>query len=159
MFEAISAALSAWRTVLHISEWTGLSVGALAVLAGLVYLDPRLLKPAITAAIAIAGFYGGVVYGDRTGRADVEAQWADARQAAIAAAAERDAMTEQQLAVTYTPQLATLESQARDNKERADAYERQILTLLADGSKGGPACELGAAADRVRDKVRDLHPR
>jgi hypothetical protein len=41
--------------------------------------------------------YAGLLYGDHVGRADVEAQWADARKAAIAAEQERDAMVEQQL--------------------------------------------------------------
>lgn len=158
MLEAAGYALSAWRTVAHISEWTGLSIGALAVLAGLVYLDPRLLKPALIAAAVLAIAYAGVLYGDHTGRADVEAQWADARKAAIAAADERDTMTEQTLTATYAPQLATLEEQARANKERADAYERQILRLLAK-DPAGPACELGAAADRVRGKVRNVPAR
>jgi hypothetical protein len=158
MLEGIGIALSAWRTVAHISEWTGLSIGVLAAIGGIVYLDPRLLKPAIILAGVIAVAYVSMLYGDKTGRADVEAQWADARKAAIAAAEERDAMTEQTLTSTYTPQLAALEKAAGDNKEKADAYERQILTLLAKNPAGN-SCELGAAADRVRDKVRDIHAR
>ena len=156
MLDAIGVAFSAWRTVAHISEWTGLSIGALAVLAGLVYLDPRLLKPALIAAGVLTIGYAGILYGDAKGRADVEAHWADARKAAIAAAEERDAMAEQSLTEKFTPQLSALERESRDNKERADAYEHQILSAK-DPAAG--RCELGAAAERVRDPVRDAQPR
>jgi hypothetical protein len=153
MFDGISAALSAWREVLHVSEWTGLSVGALAGLAFAVYLDPALLRIAIKAAIVIAIGYAGVLYGNHVGRADVEAQWADARKAAIAATADRDQMTELELERTYQPQLIALQKESDANKETADAYEKQILGLLAKPPKGAPAvsvCELGTVADRVR---------
>lgn len=143
-------AFAAWRTVLHVSEWTGLSVGALAVIGLLVYLDPRLLKPAIAAAILVAVALGGVLYGDRTGRADVTAQWNDAKAAAEAAQAKRDADIGRELEQKYQPQLAELQQQADERKTRADAYERQILKLLSNNPAARSACELGAAARRLR---------
>jgi hypothetical protein len=149
MFEVLQAIAGAWRSIAHISEWTGLSIGALAAIAAVVYLDPRVLRPALVVAIVILLVYFGVLYGGHVGRADVEAQWADARKAAIAAASERDAMTERTLEQKYAPRLAALEKQAADNKARADGYESRIIGLLAKGTSSRGACALGAAADRV----------
>lgn len=132
---------AAWRSILHISEWTGLSLGALAAIGIVVYLDPRLLKPAIIGAIALALVYGGTLYGDATGRADVKAQWADARKAEIAAAQERDAMTEQQLEAKYAPQLAELQKQINADSKGPD---NAVANAVSDG------CKLGARANRVR---------
>jgi hypothetical protein len=146
MFEGLQDLAAAWRTILHISEWSGLSVGALAAGAGLVYLRPALLKPVIFGAVGVGLLYLGVIHGDRVGRADVNAQWADARKAAIKADQERDAMIEQKLEAKYQPQLADLQKQADARKARAEANERKIASV----SRGQPGrCLLGAAADRV----------
>lgn len=150
MFEGILTAAAIWREILHISEWTGLGIGVIVALAALVYLDPRLLKPTLIAAGIVAIAYAGVMYGDHVGRADVEAQWADARAAAIKAQEARDRLAARQLEQTYAPQLAELEKQAKDNKDQADAYERKIMALLARTPAG--ACELGDAAERLRHK-------
>ena len=53
MFESVSGFFSAWRAVFHISAWTGLSLGALAAIAAVVWYDPRLLKPAIGVAVLV----------------------------------------------------------------------------------------------------------
>jgi hypothetical protein len=155
MFEAVEQLAAGWRTIAHVSEWTGLSIGALAAIGALVFYDPRLLKPAIGAAVLVGIGYAGVLYGDHAGRADVEAQWADARKAAIAAGIERDQMAEQQLQAKFGPKLDELQRQAADNKRKADDYERKLLTAkVADASKPGAVCELGDAADRVRGDPR-----
>lgn len=150
MYEWIVTFGAAWRTILHISEWSGLSIGALAAGAALVYLRPALLKPVVIVGVAVALLWVGLIHGDATGRADVEAQWADARKAAITADAERDAMTEQKLELTYKPKLADLQKQADERKQKAEADERRIATLSKGSARS--ACELGAAANRVSGK-------
>lgn len=142
---------AAWRTVVHISEWSGLSIGALAVIAVLVWLDPRILKPAIFAAVGVMLFFGGTFYGDATGRADVHKQWDAARAAAEKARADRDAGVARDLEQKYRPMLDDLTKQAADSKDKADAYERQLAGVQAK-APGGSSCELGAVADRLRKR-------
>lgn len=153
MFEALETAASAWRTIVHVSEWSGLSIGLLAAGAALVAFVPIARKPVIKGAVLVIVGYVGLIYGDRVGSADVQAQWADARKAAIAAEKEREAMIEHKLEQTYGPKLADLQKQSAERKARSDRYERQIITLRAKQAAGtAPArsCELGAAADRVQ---------
>lgn len=156
MFEGIREGLSAWREIVHVSEWTGLSLGALAGLGALIYFVPLARKLAIAAAITVLVGWACLIHGDATGRADVEAQWADARKAAIAAEADRDAMAELKLEAKYQPQLIDLQKQSDARKARSDSYERQIMALLAKSPAGkGPSpnsCLLGVAADRLRRK-------
>ena len=161
MFEGLQAIAGAWRSIAHISEWTGLSIGALATIAAVVYLDPRILRPALVVAIVALLVYFGVLYGDHVGRADVHRQWDDARAAAEKAQHERDDKVAQDLEAKYGPQLAELEKQKSANaalakqaaasKARADGYESRIVGLLANGGAASSgACALGAAADRLR---------
>jgi len=151
MFEGLADIAAAWRTILHVSEWSGLSIGALAAGAGLIYLVPASRKLVILGAVGGVLLWLGLIHGDRTGRADVEAQWADARKAAIAAEHDRDELVELQLQAKYQPTLARLTSLADERKRRSDDYEKRIIGLLAKAPAGKPrnACELGAAADRV----------
>ena len=152
MFEWLVTLGAAWRTVLHVSEWSGLSIGALAAGAALIYLVPASRKLVILAAIGVVIGWVCLLHGDRVGRADVEAQWADARRAAIAATADRDQLAELTLEAKYQPQLIDLQKQADARKAKADAYERQIITLLAKNQGARNVCELGLAADRMRHK-------
>jgi hypothetical protein len=160
MYEGLQDIASAWRTIVHVSEWSGLSIGALAAGAGLVYLRPALLKPVIAAGVVVGLCWICVIHGDRVGRADVEAQWADARKAAIETEAERKIMIEQQVDLRYQPMLAELKQQSDERKARADANERK-LAVLSKGAPARNACELGAAADRVpgRRQARQLPAR
>lgn len=151
MFEGISTAVAAWREILHISEWTGLSLGALAGLGALFYFVPLARKLAVAAAITVVVGWGGLIHGEATGRADLQKQWDQAKATAEKAQAERDAGVDEQLKSKYGPQLLALQKQASDNKERADAYESKMVGLLAK-SPAGPGCQLGAAADRVRGR-------
>jgi hypothetical protein len=163
MFEGASAILATWRGILHVSEWTGLSAGAIAALAALVYLRPALLKPAIVAAAAVALTYGGVLYGHRAGRAEVKAEWDAARAAAGAAATKRDSDIRAELEKAYGPQLEALRRLSAANAERADTaaaeaqgyktraegYEQKLLGHFSKRAPPAGACELGAAAERV----------
>lgn len=149
MFELVSNAFGAWREILHVSEWTGLSVGALAGLGALFYFVPLARKLAIAAAVTVLVGWGGMIHGDAVGRADLQKQWDAAKAAATAAQNARDAEVEKELEQKYQPKLADLQKQSDERKARSDTYERQIINLLA---KTPPAagCLLGAAASRVR---------
>jgi hypothetical protein len=131
--------------LLHILAWSGLSLGALAGLALLVYLNPAMLKWAIGFAALVILAYVCVMHGNAvgnaSGRAAVQAQWDAARKAEIAAALERDAMTEQQLEAKYAPQLAELQSQINAESKGPD---NAVANAVSDG------CKLGARASRVR---------
>ena len=150
MFEWIESAGAAWRTIVHISEWSGLSIGALAAGAALLYFFPQARKLVIAGAVLVLVGFVCVIHGDRVGRADVEAQWADARKAAIAAEQERKIMIEQQLERQYKPQLAGLQQQSNERKAKADANEKKLAIRSKGHARG--TCELGAAADRVPGK-------
>lgn len=157
MFEGLADIAAAWRTIAHISEWTGLSVGMLAGGVALFIYVPVARRLVIRGGVLVLVGWVCLIHGDRVGRADVEAQWADARQAAIAAEQERDQMVEQQLEGKYAPQLEALKKRAADNKVRADGYERNIIAMLAKPGDAPHACELGDAADRVRGgQARDV---
>lgn len=148
MFEALQTAAAGWRTFVHVSEWSGLSIGALVAGAALVWFVPPARKLVVLGSILVLVGWLCLVHGDRVGRADVHAQWHDARKAAIAAEKERDAMAEQKLDQKYRPQLADLQKQSDARKARADNYERKMVALLAK-NPAAPRCELGGAAERV----------
>lgn len=145
MFEA----LAAWREVGHLAEYTGLSIGALIGLGFLFFYVPGVRLFVAAAAIAVVAGGLGLVHGEsvghRDGTAEIEAQWADARKAAIQANAERDVMVEENLEQKYQPKLAELQQQAAADKARADDYEQK----LGKGTKTVATCELGDAAGGV----------
>ena len=85
MFEVLGDIASGWRTILHISEWSGLSIGTLAIGVFLFIYVPLARKAVILVAIGALISLVSVIHGDRVGSADVHAEWAEARKAAIAA--------------------------------------------------------------------------
>lgn len=122
MIEGLQAIGAAWSSILHIAEWSGLSLGALAAIAVVVYLEPRLLKPAIIAVIAIALVYGGTIYGDVTGRADE-----DAKLKIISA--EADARAAQAASEDEASRVSAIEQKA---KEQHDQDLAEIARLSAN---------------------------
>src|SRR5262249_27315098 len=94
MFEALQAAGAAWRTITHISEWTGLSLGALAACGAVLYFEPAARQVAIGGAVAVGIGWTCLVHGHAVGVADRDAQLkilsdqGDARAAASAKADE-----------------------------------------------------------------------
>ena len=114
MFEALGAIGAAWRTVLHVSEWSGLSLGVLAGLGLLVYLDPAARRLALIAGLAVAVGFSCILYGDSTGRADVQAQWdaEKAKTAELASTAERTA------AADDTARAGAIEAKAKEQHEK-----------------------------------------
>jgi hypothetical protein len=156
MFEVLAGIASAWREILHVSEWTGLSVGALVVLALLFVYAPPVRSFVAFAAIAVVAAYIGCVFGESRGladgRAEVQVKWDAARRKAAAAAVARDASIENSLEAKYAPERERLQAQLKDSKERADTNETRLKDLERHGAgRAAPraACELGAAADRV----------
>jgi len=83
MYDGLRNILAAWREILHISAWTGLSLGALAGLAALFYFVPLARKLAVAGAITVLVGWFGLIHGDAVGRADVQMQWNDAKAAAL----------------------------------------------------------------------------
>src|SRR5580704_8003828 len=97
MFEGLQDLAAAWRTVAHISEWTGLSIGALAAGAALFYFVPLARKAVVIGGVVVVVGFLGTIHGDRVGRADLQAQWDDARAKAVEAEKKRDADIERTL--------------------------------------------------------------
>lgn len=152
MFEQIDILLAGWRTLLHLSEWSGLSIGVLAAIAVVIWLRPALLKPALLAAGLVAFGFSCVIYGDHAGRTDKQREWDAARVAAEAAAVRRDGEVAVTLEQTYLPRLKTLQAEADARKAQGDQYEAKILALIAAGQPKGAApaaCLLGAVAGRL----------
>lgn len=160
MFEGIRGALAAWREVLHISEWSGLSIGALAGLGALFYFVPLARKLAVVIAINVLIAWACLIHGDQVGRADLQKQWDEARVEAAKEQADRDSKVALELDQKYRPKLAELQKQSDDRKKQVDDYESKILSLWTAGASGPaktakPAadhCLLGAAALRLRQR-------
>lgn len=144
MFEIFAA----WRELLHVSEWTGLSVGALGLLAAGAYFLPEMRALAIRAAIVTAAAYGGLLYGNHTGRADVKAQWDAATIKAAAAKDAADADAQNALDAKYLPVIAALQKQAADLQRQADGDDSKTVGIVAG------ACQLGSAPLRLRGKPK-----
>lgn len=139
---------SAWREVLHISEWTGLSLGALVVLAALVYFVHIPFLTAVRIAVLIVTAYFCLLLGDAVGTRDKQRQWDIARASAAKAQEERDARVQKDLDAKYHPQLEELQKQSAANQEKADALQK--LFDAGKGRKAGSSCQLGRYALRLR---------
>lgn len=148
MFEGIGLALQAWREVLHVSEWTGLSVGVLAGLGALAWFFPPARTLAISAGIAVAVGYGGLIWGNHTGRDDVLREWDAANARAAAAAASDDTDAQKALDAKYLPIIAALQKQADDRNAQANVNDGKIVGAMAG------ACQLGSAPLRLRGKPK-----
>lgn len=149
MFEALGMIAGAWREVLHVSEWTGLTVGALAGLGALAWFYPPLRTLAISVAVNAVCVYAGVIYGNHIGRADVKAQWDAAIVKAEKAEAERTAKIAADTEAKYTP---VIDEMTRKQKER-DAYVRKLEKDLSV-AKSGSACFIGAPHLQLRNRQR-----
>ena len=101
MFEAAAG-------VLHVVEWSGLSIGALVALGALAWFVAPLRGFAIVGALIVGAGWAGTLHGDKVGRADVQAQWNAAKVAAAQADKENAAK-------------AAADATTRENKILADA--------------------------------------
>ncbi|NEU94829.1 hypothetical protein [Bradyrhizobium uaiense] len=124
MFSALEAIGAAWRTVAHISAWSGLSLGALAACGALFYFDPLARRVAIAGAGVVLVGWVCLIHGHSVGAADERARLqtlsdhADAR-AATAASADEKAL------------VSAIESKAKDQH---DADLAEIARLKAAGA-------------------------
>jgi hypothetical protein len=133
MFDGIKAVAAAWREVLHISEWSGLSAGALVGLGFLVYLVPLARQFAGVAALFIVTGWGALIYGDHIGRADLQAQWnaEKAQREKMATDADRKAAADE------TARASAIEAKAGDQHAKDLAEIEQL--------RAAPACVFGDA--------------
>jgi hypothetical protein len=90
MFDWVTDVTEAWRQVLRVSEFTGISAGMLALLAFVVYSFPLLRSFAIRSAVVIVVAYVAIVCGDYLGALDKQAQWDAANVKRAAEEKERD---------------------------------------------------------------------
>jgi len=139
MFEAFTI----WREILHVSEWTGLSVGTLAGLALLAWYVPGARTLAACAAVAIVCIYGGELHGNAVGRAEVKAEWDAAEAKAEAERKARDAQIAADLEAKYAPQIAA-----------GKADDAQALSGLIAAIGSGPACPLGPEPLKLRQRSK-----
>lgn len=144
----LETVFSAWREVLHVSEWTGLSAGMLLGLGALAWFYPPIRTLAITLAVNVACVYGGLLYGNHVGRADAMAQWDAANARAEKDREARDAKIAAELEAKYGPEMAAMVKKSTDLETLVTSYERQILA-----QKSG-SCQLGDGAIRLRNGAR-----
>ncbi len=153
MSSGIVEFFSAWREIVHISEWTGLSLGALACVAALLYFEHIPLGTAVRAVVLVIAVFVSLCVGETFGAKDKQRQWDSARTSAEKAQSARDKDIELALDQKYKPQLEQLTKQAQANKDLADGYEKKMVGLLAKGptaaSPAGGACQLGSLAGRL----------
>jgi len=135
------------RELARLSEWTGLSAGMIAGCAALAWFIPTLRTLAIATAITVAAAYGGTLYGNYVGRADVTREWDKANAAAAAIAKAHDQAIAASIHAQYMPQLAALQKQSDQYQQQVKEYER---TILGQKSKAAASCLLGASALRLR---------
>jgi hypothetical protein len=108
-------------------------------------------KPCLAVLAGVALLFAGSLYGVHVERARGEARIERMRQAAIAAAGERDAEVKADLEKTYAPQLATLRQQTSELQQKVKDYEKPIPAAKpATAAKPRLSCKLGDAAGLLR---------
>lgn len=121
---------SVWHSVVFVSEWTGLSVGALAGLAALFYFVPLARKLAIQGAILVVVAWACLMHGHLVGVSDEAAKLQilstldDNRDATEAAADDK-------------ARAADIESKASKQHEQ-DLAEIERLKTAGDGCAFDP---------------------
>lgn len=134
MLQGFGVAAGFWDQVLTVSAWSGLSLGMLAGLAALVWLDPKLLKLAIAGAAIVAAGYIGELHGDavglRDGKAEVQAKW-DAEKRAIAKARAEEQVRQQAAAAAQKANDDAIGALLKRQTEDAQA----AVAAQADGRK------------------------
>lgn len=141
-----------WRSVLHLAEWSGLSLSALAGCAAGLYFGwqiPLVRRLLLLAAFGTVLLWVGLIHGGSVERRDVLAEWSDAKLKAERAAKARDAEIEMTVRTTYLPEIAALQNQADDRQHQVEDYERKMLAMAS-----GSSCRLGPDAFRLRGQPR-----
>jgi len=153
MFDPLGGSFfDALHQIARVTEWGSFSLGAIAVLVALGWFVAVARPIAIAGVITVLAAFGGVVYGDHTGRADVQAQWDKADKAAQVIADAHNQAVRASVRAEYNPQIASLSKQSDDLKQQVAAYEKQLAA--AKGSKSGaPSCTVGAAVLQLRART------
>lgn len=145
MFELFEA----WRSVLHLAEWTGLSLSALAGCGFALYLGwqvPLFRRLVLLAAFGVVVLWAGLIHGGSVERRDMLAQQAAEKRAAELERKKRDADIEMAIRREYLPQLATLQRAADDREQQVQINEHQLMAQLG----AGPRCRISDDALRLR---------
>jgi len=114
--------------------------------AALVKVVRDILATRLGLAIAVGLLcgYACLVYGDRSGRSEVRAAWAEANAQAALEAKARDESIAKDTAAKYEPLIAERDKTISDFQTQAEAYEKQLVASKVR------ACPLGAPALRLR---------
>jgi hypothetical protein len=147
MFDGLLEFFSAWREIVHISEWTGLSLGALACIGALFYFEHIPVGTTVRAVVIVVVTFASLCVGETFGTRDKQRQWDAARASALEATKKHDDDVALQLDRKYQPQLLQIQKQAQANKDLADGYEKKMLAILAKQPAG--SCQLGDVAQRL----------
>jgi hypothetical protein len=145
MLETLRGIAQAWREILHVSELTGLSVGALGVIAFVVWFDPDVRKLAIRFAVLVVYSYLVALFFLHLGAGDVRAEWANDNLRAAGESEARDVGADKTLATDFDPQIQA-------NRKQADSDDHQILADLS--AVAATNCELGPRPLRLRNRSR-----
>jgi hypothetical protein len=127
------------REIAHISELTGLSVGALALLAAIVYFVPTLRTMAIHIAVVVLAAYFSGLYWYGVGNADNQAKWDAANKVAAAQAAAHDQAIGAEIEATFGSVPAALQAQLA-------GFNKQVSHDAVD-----KPCVLGVDSLRLRN--------
>ncbi len=119
---------------------------AFAVLARIVG-DVLRTRLGLAAAVGALCLYGGLVYGDASGRREVRAQWDAAKVQAEAAKEAADADAQRALDAQYQPVIADLQKQSDALQQQVNDYESKMVGMVGAGS-----CQLGTAPLRLRQR-------
>jgi len=108
-------------------------------------------KPCLAVLAAIALLFAGALYGVHVEKARCETRIERLKQAATAAAAQRDADIRADLERHYRPQISALEQRANTLKGEVDRYEKSLEEAAAkQPSAAGGRCVLGTEPLRLR---------
>lgn len=149
MFDGLDGLFAAWRTALHIAEWTGLGIGALIGIAVIAYFAwpiawvRRLIEAAVV--VVVTNYCTAIYVADVT-RDDVMTQWRRANELAEDERIARDARIAASVEDEYGPIVTQLQNEKGALERQAGDYEKQILAKIA----AGRSCKLGVGALRLR---------
>ena len=133
-----------FRELWHLAAYTGLSLGAIALLVLVAIYVPFFRVLAIALALAVAAGYCSGIYMHKIGRNEVTAEWDAANARAAEDAKDRDKQAAAEIESKYGPVIASQDETIADLQNRIEAYERGL-------TKGGTSgnCTLGAGALRL----------
>lgn len=148
MWQGLGYLLDAWRTVLHVSALTGISVTLLIGLGALAFLLPEWRAIAIRVGAAVGLAYVVSIYTFHLGAKDVRAQWDAANTRAEQERWQRDAKVKADAEREMAPLVAQMRTALESRNKQVTDYEQKLLAAKS----GAAACQLGPDALRLRGK-------